>query len=137
MKKSIVAVKFLHTDNNGFIAEKEYSYFTRIELAKFDWVIVVVNDILKTAQVVNLENELSKAQKAKTNKWIVQKIDLTEYNELINREAKISQLEEALDEAFIKASRYEMYKKMADIDPTIKQLLDELITLDSSVTLIE
>jgi len=137
MKKSIIAVKFMDNSDNGFVPEKEYSYFTRFELEKFDWVVVVVNNKPKTAQVTSLENELSKAQKAKASKWIAQKIDLTEYNDLIEREAKINALEEALDEAFIKANRYEMYKKLADVNPTIKQLLNELLSLESSGNLLK
>jgi len=136
MEKKIVAVKFVSRDNDGFLCEKEYTYFTRMELEKLDFVIIVVNDIPKIAQVVLFENELSKAQKGMASKWIAQKVDLTEYNAIVERETKIAAIEDALDAALIKANRYEMFKKMASSNPEIKQLLEELQTLNTDITLI-
>jgi len=79
---------------------------------------------------------MSKLARDKACKWIAQKIDLTEYNKIIEKERRISQIENALDDALVKANRYEMFKKMASSSPEIKQLLEELQTLDSSISLI-
>ena len=132
--KKVIGVRF---DQNGCLSEKEYIYFTDIEDLKVgDWVIVVVSEIPKCACITSTSG-LSKADIAKASKWVASKVDLTDYNLKIQRQALISEIENELDAELQRVQRYEVFKMCAKSSPVMRELLGKLQELDPSVQLID
>ena len=133
MMKKIVEVKFRGKD--GY-SEKSYAYLTDIEDLKIgDWVLVVVND--EPVAVVVTEIMPSESSRAKANKWVAFKIDLAEYNQKVERQQLITEIEQELDEQVKKVQRYEVFKACAKTSPKMQELLAKLGELDPSINLIE
>ena len=124
--KKVIAIRF---STNGCLGEKVYAYFTDLEVKVGDWVIVEVSKEFKTAMVTDAEG-LSKADIAKAHKWIVQKVEVAEYEKRAIKERKINELRNQLRARKEEAEEYLIYQQLAKIDPSIKALMSELYDLD-------
>jgi len=77
---------------------KLYTYKTRLRLAKGDWVIVSVKDVLKVVEVVRVHSvPRIDFDAAYDYKWIVQKVDMTAYNATLEEEEKLQHHLDTLD----------------------------------------
>lgn len=133
MKRTVI-VKF---DGHGTLSEKDYAYFTNDPTINVgDWVVVVVGGIPKTAQITKTEG-LSPLELGRASKWIVQRVDLTEYHLNLKRQELIKEIKNELDAEVKKIQRYEIFKTCAKTSPVIADLLGRLQALDPSINLIE
>jgi hypothetical protein len=79
-------------------ASKLYTYKTRLKLQRNDWVIVSVNDVLKVVQVVQVHATPQIDFEAKFDyKWVVQKVDMSDYNTTLAAEAKLVEHIDAME----------------------------------------
>ena len=124
--RKVIAIRFR---TNGCLGEKVYSYFTDLEVKVGDWVIVEVSKEFKTAMVTDAEG-LSKADIAKAHKWIVQKVEVAEYEKRAIKERKINELRNQLRARKEEAEEYLIYEHLAKTDPGIAGLLRRLQELD-------
>ena len=126
--KKVIGVRF---SEDGMLSEKMYSYFTDIEdLKPGDWVIVKTRaNEFNTAMVVESEG-LSRADIAKANKWIVQKINTLAYEARAEKEKVISEIRNQLRSRKEEAEEYLIYEQLAKVDPGIATLLARLHEID-------
>lgn len=118
-----VKVAFCSTivaDNYGG-AGKLYDYLAPFDTEVGDLVVVEAGPGLAVAEVrTHASNNLGDA-----SKYVVQKVDLSELEDLKARIAKAEMLKAEMD-ARIEALSYQTYvSKFAEDDPELKQLLDE------------
>lgn len=133
MKRTVI-VKF---DERGTLSEKGYAYFTDDPTINArDWVVVIVGKIPKTAMVTKTEG-LSSHELSCASKWIVQRIDFTEYHLNLKRQELINEIENELNAEIKKIQRYEILKTYAKTSPVMADLLRRLQALDPSINLIE
>jgi hypothetical protein len=132
--KKVVGVRF---DERGMLSEKQYCYFTDIDGLKVgEWAVVVVGETPKCVMVTAVSS-ISKSDQAKACKWIAFKVDLTEYNNKVKRDALITEIENELDEELKRVQRYEVFKMCAKNSPVMQELLEKLQTLDPTIQLID
>lgn len=122
-QRTIVQVVFL--EGNG----SPYSYFTgKDELQEDDHAIVKVKDTFKIVRVVKTKGLDARAINL-ASKWIVQKIDEENYK---LRELKETLANEIRNKLEARRKEYEemmIYKKLAQDDPEINKLLQDLEAL--------
>lgn len=133
VNRNVVEVRF---DSNGMLSEKSYAYFTDIKLAVNDWVVVVVSDTPKTALVTKVVG-VSQASKDKACKWIVSKVDLTEYELKVKQDEVLREIEDTIDAELKRISRLELLKNCAKSSPVMQNLLEQLNQLNPSLNLLE
>ena len=154
--KKLVIVKYLgwHDDNYGCIG-KDYGYFieTKKKIAVGDFLCIgyctrdiyqnAMNEdrlIISTVRVqkvvddydhnVEKGNELiAPLSKAPIYKELIGKADLSGYFAEMDRKRKIEEITQKLETRFKEAEKMALYKKLAETDPEMKTLLDELEAL--------
>lgn len=118
-------------------SSKAYSFFTDLDdLEVGDLVIVQSSGIssrlgLAICQVSALEG-LTKLQRDKAEKWVIQKIDLTQHAERMKRAAIEQEIRNKLRERKEEAEELMVYKALAQSDPEIAALLTRLAEFDPS-----
>jgi len=127
MKKSVITVRFIRDNTlTPQFSEKEYAYYTDIEdIQVGDWVIVVVQGTPKAVKVEQVSG-LSVANRDRANKWIVSRIDLTNWEKRMAELQMVMEIENQLDEEFQQAQRMTTFVMLADSNPRIAALLDKL-----------
>lgn len=114
---------------------KQYTYMTDLDLAPDDLVVVESpSDGFVVVKVVETRG-LTPGQMSRATKWVVQKIDVTDYLKKVER-AKIAQevrnrlnaRKDQLQELFI-------YKQLAESDPQMAKLLEQLYSVDDTLML--
>jgi len=120
----VVQVKFPENTYN-----KGYSYFTDIEGLKVgDPVVVYVHGTtrgFKVAEVSKVRG-LSRAERDKAGKFIVQKINVEEYEANVKKHELVLEIRNKLREAKETAEEMLIYQSLANTNPEIKELLTEL-----------
>ncbi|TPL42668.1 MULTISPECIES: hypothetical protein [unclassified Mesorhizobium] len=124
MKQSNVIAAVFHTSE--YNRSKKYHYFCPYPVAVNDHVIVdspyggytcvKVVDILPNGSV-------------KATKRVIQVVDDTDYKAAAQREQRIAEIEAALDKRAKEYSKLQFFKQLAAVDPTVRQLVNELDTL--------
>jgi len=127
MKKSVITVRFIRDNTlTPQFSEKEYAYYTDIEdIQVGDWVIVVVQGTPKAVKVEQVSG-LSVANRDRANKWIVSRIDLTNWEKRMAELQMVMEIENQLDGEFQQAQRMTTFVMLADSNPRIAALLDKL-----------
>lgn len=137
MDKKIVGVNFIHGRVPAGQEARTYYYFTDIEdLKEGDYTIVVVNE-QPAVVVVTETSEISVDGRAKACKFIVSRVDLSDYYAKVEKQKVIDEIERELDDQLRKVQRYEMFKMCAKTSPKMQELLGRLNQLDPSTNLIE
>lgn len=91
---------------------KLYTYKTRLKLVKGDWVIVVVNHVVKVVEVVNVHAAPRIDFDAPYDyKWIVQKVDFANYNKILEEEEGIKHHLDTLDRLQKRSTLLEIFDK--------------------------
>jgi hypothetical protein len=111
----IAVVSYLNT--NG----REYDFFCNIPLQDQDIVVVDGANGLGLAKVVGI-----KTQSKMAKSWIVQKVDLTEHYARIQAETRRKELEKQMEERLRKVNKLEQYRKLAENDPEMAAMLEEM-----------
>ena len=125
MKRSIVNVVFK-------TATREYSYLTDLDLSEGDYVVVDTPNGFEVVKVVGTRG-ITSNQCAKASKWIVQKIDVTDYEAKKATRVIIQEIKNKLKQRKDDMEEIMLYKKLANTDPEIGALIKELESLDPSL----
>ena len=118
-KFKIVKVKF----SIGY-SDREYNYKSPedLDITKGDYITVVTpHDVMPKTAVVTDSN----VRHGSATKWIVGKIDMTEYNARLEKEKRIEELEKALEEKVKAVQKVKLYETLSDTDDEFKELLKE------------
>lgn len=116
-----ISVKF----TDGY-SDKVYAYLTEDESIKNDDAVVVdsPNGGYKVVRVVSVEETVESVTKA--SKWIVQRVDDTEYKERIAKEKRKAVLEVKLAKAVEEARKKVDYNELAKLNPEIAKMVEEM-----------
>lgn len=157
MSKKLVIVKYLGVNYDGEYStvNKDYGYFieTKKQIKVGDFICIGhitkdgnrngVNEdrnIISTVRVMKVQddydhnvekgNELIGAlSKAPIYKEFIGKADLGGYFAELDKKRKREEITKKLEERFREAEKTALYKKLAETDPEMKGLLDELEAL--------
>lgn len=125
MSYKTVAVKFLSHDEYGRTNDKAYNYLTFDEsLQVNDLVVVRTSSGFAVAQVAEFK-EYSPYAKS----LIVDKVDMTRYNEETEKINRVQELRAKLEAELAEEQRLAVYREAARSNPRIQELLDELESL--------
>lgn len=155
--KKLVIVKYLGCNCDGEYTEvgRDYGYFieTKKQIKEGDFICIgyatnngtpnSVNEdhnvisVVRVKKVVddyehNIEkgNELIGAlSKSPIYKELIGKADLSGYFAEIDKKRKVAEINYQLEKRFREAEKMALYKKLAETDPEMKALLDELEAL--------
>ena len=110
---------------------KEYTYLTNLDLKEGDKVIVdSPHDGPVVVTVIKVKG-LSKGQISVASKWIVQKVDMEAYYELVKRQELVQEIKNKLAQRKEEMEEMIIYKQLAKDDPEINSLLAELESLQN------
>ena len=125
MSYKAVAVKFVSYDEYGHSNNKTYDYLTSDDSLQVDDLVVVrTSNGFSVAQVVEFK-EYSPYAKS----LIVDKVDMTRYNEETAKIKRTQELRAKLEAELDKEQRLAVYREAAQFNPRIQELLDELESL--------
>lgn len=122
MSYKTVAVKFVSYDEYRYSNNKTYDYLTSDEsLQVDDFVVVRTSGGFAVAQIVEFK-EYSPYAKS----LIVDKVDVTRYNEETAKIKRLQELRAKLEAELAEEQRIAVYREAAQFNPRIKKLLEEL-----------
>lgn len=125
MSYNAVAVKFVSYDEYGHSNNKTYDYLTSDESLKVDDLVVVrTSSGFAVAQITEFK-EYSPYAKS----LIVDKVDMTRYNEESAKIKRTQELRAKLEAELAEEQRLAVYREAAQFNPRIQELLDELEAL--------
>lgn len=125
MNYKAVAVKFVSHDEYGYQTNKTYDYLTSDDSLQVDDLVVVrTSNGFKVAQIVEFK-EYSRYAKS----LIVDKVDLTRYNEETDKIKRTQELRAKLEAELEQERQLAVYREAAQFSPRIKELLEELESL--------
>lgn len=125
MSYKVAAVKFVSHDEYGRPNNKTYNYLTSGEsLQVEDYVVVPTSNGFAVAQIVEFK-EYSPYAKSP----IVDKVDMTRYNEETAKIKRTQELRAKLEAELAEEQRLAVYREAAQFSPRIKELLEELESL--------
>ena len=116
---------------------KFYSYFTDIaDIKEGDRAIVIVDGVPKIVKVVQTTG-LSRAQHDRAIAIIHSAVDVSDYDNKIRRLQTYQQIRTELRQAKEQHDEMFIYQTIAKDNPRVKELLEQLNTLDGTTPLIE
>lgn len=125
MSYKTVAVRFVSCDDYGRTNDKTYNYLTFDEsLQVDDFVVVRTSSGFAVAQVAEFK-EYSPYAKS----LIVDKVDMTRYNEETAKINRVQELRAKLEAELAEEQRLAVYREAAKSNSRIQELLDELESL--------
>lgn len=125
MSYKTVAVRFVSCDDYGRTNDKTYNYLTVDEsLQVDDFVVVRTSCGFAVAQVAEFK-EYSPYAKS----LIVDKVDMTRYNEETAKINRVQELRAKLEAELAEEQRLAVYREAAKSNSRIQELLDELESL--------
>jgi hypothetical protein len=126
--KKVVLVVFQNANYGGFEG-KQYAYYTDISAKLDDLYVAKVDDRFAVVKVVDDEPKDIK-DVSKATKFLVCKIDVTEYEATIAKFEQVKQLKASMNKRFREMSDMMMYEKIAETDPVMAVYLNELKALE-------
>lgn len=125
MSYKVVAVKFMSHDEYRGPNNKTYDYLSSDDsLQVEDLVVVQTSAGFSVAQVVEFKEYSSYAKSL-----IVDKVDMTRYNEETAKIKRTQELRAKLEAELAEEQRLAVYREAAQFSPRIKELLEELESL--------
>lgn len=125
MSYKVVAVKFVSHDEYSRANNKTYDYLSSDEsLQVEDLVVVRTSAGLSVAQIVEFKEYSSYAKSL-----IVDKVDMTRYNEETAKIKRTQELRAKLEAELAEEQRLAVYREAAQFSPRIKELLEEFESL--------
>jgi hypothetical protein len=125
MSYKVVAVKFVSHDEYGRLNNKTYDYLTSDEsLQVEDLVVVRTSAGFSVAQIVEFKEYSSYAKSL-----IVDKVDMTRYNEETAKIKRAQELRAKLEAELAEEQRLAVYREAAKHNTRIQELLEELESL--------
>ena len=104
---------------------KEYAYKANFPVEVEDFVVVAPRGDYTVVQVVRVSDKVN----PKAAAWLVDKVHTENYEKLLKDEERKKEIREQLDEAKKKMDELLVYQMLADSNPAMKELLDELKNL--------
>lgn len=150
MSKKLILVKYMGFNPEGELCTvgKLYPYFieTRKKIQKHDFVVLAdksLNDdrnVVSTVRVIKMADADATADEVDKllnecqyreprTKLFVGKAELGDYFAELDKKRKIEEINRKLEARFKEAEKLSLYKKLAESDPEMKALLDELEAL--------
>lgn len=111
---------------NGHNTYKDYDFLCNIPLAENDLVVVDSANGFGLARVCGIKT----ASRAATN-WVVDRVDLEAHNARIYAETRRKELEKEMESRMRKLDKLAKYRLMAESDPEMKRMLDEMEALEN------
>ena len=127
---------------------RNYAYFieTKKKVEKGDFICIAENRgnddraCLSTVRVINVVNNykdnveagnvlIAQCENSPRNKIFVGKADLQQYFYELDKKRKREEITKKLEERFKEAEKMALYQKLAETDPEMKTLLEELEAL--------
>lgn len=124
MSKSFVKVQFKNDYANDY-AGKEYEFGTYEKLEVGDFVVVDTANGLGIAKVSQIDTAGGNSYKL-----VVCKVDLKQHKERVEKELRKAEIEAKMKARLEESVKLETYKKIAESDPEMKELLSEFESLD-------
>ena len=125
MNYEAVAVKFVSYDKYGYQNNKTYDYLTSDDSLQVDDLVVVrTSNGFAVAQIVEFKGHSPYAKSL-----IVDKVDLTRYNEETAKIKRTRELRAKLEAELEQERQLAVYREAAQFSPRIKELLEELESL--------
>ena len=116
-------------DDNG----KGYAYLTNMDdLEINDFVVVDCANGLQVCRVTKLIG-LTANQINKASAWVVSKVDLAQHDKNLQAQEKIQEIQNKVAERKSQIEGQVILAQMAESDPTMKSLLQELGSLDENL----
>lgn len=150
MCKKLVICKYIgfNPDNELCTVGKKYSYFveTKKKIEKGDFICIAErcgNDdrnMLSTVRVLNVIKDydsyveegnalIAQCEYSPRNKIFVGKAELKDYFAELDKKRKCEEITQKLEQRFKEAEKMALYQKLAETDPEMKTLLEELEAL--------
>lgn len=151
MCQKLVICKYIGFNPNDELCSigKKYAYFieTKKKVDKGDFICIAEarrgNDdrnFLSTVRVLDVVNDyehnveagntrIAQCENSPRNKIFVGKADLGGYFAELDKKRKIEEITQKLEQRFKEAEKMALYKKLAETDPEMKELLSELEAL--------
>jgi hypothetical protein len=150
MCKKLVICRYIgfNPDNELCTIGKKYAYVieTKKKIEARDFICIAENRgnddraCLSTVRVMNVVNDyehnveagnvlISGCENSPRNKIFVGKADLQQYFYELDKKRKREEITKKLEERFKEAEKMALYQKLAETDPEMKGLLDELEAL--------
>ena len=150
MCKKLVICRYIGFNPNNELCTigRNYAYFieTKKKIEARDFICIAEprgNDdraCLSTVRVMNVVNDyehnveagnvlISGCENSPRNKIFVGKADLQQYFYELDKKRKREEITKKLEERFKEAEKMALYQKLAETDPEMKGLLDELEAL--------
>lgn len=128
------------TVNFSKLNVKEYAYKTDLDLEVGDLVVVPVDNVNSplgfTVATVSQVEGITPYRAKKATKYIVSKVDLEEYDKLVEQEKIVQEIKNQLHKRKEEAQEMMIYQSLAQTDPEIKALLVRLSEYDESAKLL-
>lgn len=132
MNKRTVLVKFARDG-------KEYPYLTDLDLKVDDFAIVDTGSResygYHTVKVTQVQG-LMENQRLSGNKWIVQVLDVENHVTRLKKQKIAQEIRNQLAERKSQLDEIMIYEKLANDDPAINKLLNELAEVDDTAKLL-
>ena len=114
-------------------ASKNYTYLTNMaDLKVNDFVVADCNNGLQVCRVTKIIG-LTPNQIARASAWIVSKVDLEQHDKNMKAQEKIQEIQNQVAERKSQIEGQVILAQMAETDPTMKALLQELGSLDKNL----
>lgn len=129
--KQVILVKF-NTENSQKEDFIGYAYFADSEdnIKVNDFVVVFARNTFKVARVT-LTRGLTARHRSQASKWIVQKVNIEQYEKRLKQEEITQEIKNALREEKERMEDLFIYEKLAKDNPRIASLLEELKNVES------
>ena len=129
--KKVVGVKFCNNPTLGkdILSDKTYTYFTLEDFTIGDLAVVAAREWFQVAQVVQTEG-FTEHELGRASKWVVQRLDTTVYNQMIEKQRLIQEIRNKLNQRKRDTEDMLLFQQLANVDPEIRKLLDRLEVLD-------
>lgn len=150
MCQKLVICRYIGFNPSGELCTvgRNYAYFieTKKKVEKGDFICIAENRgnddraCLSTVRVMNVVNDyehnveagnslISGCENSPRNKIFVGKADLQQYFYELDKKRKREEITQKLEQRFKEAEKMALYKKLAETDPEMRGLLDELEAL--------
>ena len=129
LEPMIAGNRFRWNNANG------YAYNTDEYLEVGEKVVVDTPKGLKVVTVIQTRG-ITPHQMAKATKWIIQRVDLSAYNERLKKKEIEQEIRNKLQARKSKMEEFMIYQTLAKTDPEIKTLLAELAEVNPDCRLI-
>lgn len=123
MRYKTILVSFVQQDGSS-AGNKDYAYFTDLDLVKGDVVVVQARDFCGLARVVKTTG-LIRVERDAATRWVICKVDFDSVSAKEEKMRVVQEIKGMLQEYKEKFEEEQIYRLLAKDDPKIAALLTE------------